>query len=436
MFAIIDPNLYYFNEAGDIMNINSKTNETERRTSVPIEDDSDVDSPPFSHYRTYADNNDVSPPPNFSGPLKGSPREVSESAFQSAVDVSSLPQKPEYHPQEEEQYQHQREHQEKSQLVQRQSFLYDLFSIISDPTQWGYDESNDGKWPVTWLEHGRGFIFNDKPTFEKSLLPKFLPSSKFSSFTRRLTRWKFVRVSSGAEMGAYYHPYFVRNRPENIRLINTRDAPTINPEFDSSFPASALSPGLHINDVYAGINRSSDTFTDVRDFPKIMREISRAKRMEIVAAAAAAVPKRHFSYEDEHGRGQDDSSYYRIDTGDAGGVGIPVLDHQMSVQAMYEVLTNQSTSDVNQGINQVLCQSMNHQRAALASSGASHWSYNKLPDVPQSPASTSPQVENNTSLSEFNSSHDNFSNDNQSQYNPRISPSRSPKSFLYSQYYM
>jgi hypothetical protein len=158
--------------------------------------------------------------------------------------------------------------------------------------------------------------------------------------------------------------------------------------------------------------------------------------MEIVAAAAAAVPKRHFSYEDEHGQGQDDSSYYRIDTGDAGGVGIPVLDHQMSVQAMYEVLTNQSTSDVNQGINQVLCQSMNHQRAALASSGASHWSYNKLPDVPQSPASTSPQVENNTSLSEFNSSHDNFSNDNQSQYNPRISPSRSPKSFLYSQYYM
>jgi hypothetical protein len=29
MFAIIDPNLYYFNEAGDIMNINSKTNDAE-----------------------------------------------------------------------------------------------------------------------------------------------------------------------------------------------------------------------------------------------------------------------------------------------------------------------------------------------------------------------------------------------------------------------
>jgi hypothetical protein len=210
----------------------------------------------------------------------------------------------------------------------------------------------------------------------------------------------------------------------------------MNPEFDSSFPASALSPGLHTNDFHADIKRSSDTFTDVRDFPKIMREISTAKRMEIVAAAAAAVPKRHSPYEDEHGQGQDDSSYYRIDTGDAGGVGIPVLDPQMSVQAMYEVLTNQSTSDVNQGVNQVLCQLINHQQAALASSGASHWSYNKLSDVPQSPAPTPPQVANNTSLSESNSSHDNFSNDNQSQYNPRISPSRSSKSFLYGQCYM
>lgn len=122
------------------------------------------------------------------------------------------------------------------------------------------------------------------------------------------------RVSSGAEMGACYHPYFVRNRPENMRCSNNQ------PEFDSSFPASApfqhLRPLPALTSSNAGINRSSDTFTDVRDFPKIMRVISRAKRMEIVAAAAAAVPKRHSPYEDEHGQGQDNSSYNRIETGE------------------------------------------------------------------------------------------------------------------------
>ena len=67
---------------------------------------------------------------------------------------------------------------------QKQSFLYSLYDILSNPEY----ETISG-----WLPHGRGFIINNKPRFEKEILPLFLPSTKYASFTRRLKRWKFVR---------------------------------------------------------------------------------------------------------------------------------------------------------------------------------------------------------------------------------------------------
>ena len=41
----------------------------------------------------------------------------------------------------------------------------------------------------------------------------FRHTSKWTSFTRKLNRWGFDRVSSGPEMGAYYHKFFQRDEP-------------------------------------------------------------------------------------------------------------------------------------------------------------------------------------------------------------------------------
>lgn len=41
--------------------------------------------------------------------------------------------------------------------------------------------------------------------------------AKYTSFTRRLKRWKFDRVPSGPEMGAYYNKRFVRGRPDLVK---------------------------------------------------------------------------------------------------------------------------------------------------------------------------------------------------------------------------
>jgi len=58
---------------------------------------------------------------------------------------------------------------------------------------------------ITWLPHGKAFIVYQKKKFANELLPRYFKQSKFTSFTRKLIRWGFVRVTRGPETGAYYH---------------------------------------------------------------------------------------------------------------------------------------------------------------------------------------------------------------------------------------
>lgn len=58
---------------------------------------------------------------------------------------------------------------------------------------------------VTWLPHGKGFIILQKKRFASEVMPLYFKHSKFTSFTRKLNRWGFTRVTRGPESGAYYH---------------------------------------------------------------------------------------------------------------------------------------------------------------------------------------------------------------------------------------
>jgi hypothetical protein len=70
---------------------------------------------------------------------------------------------------------------------------------------------------IAWLPHGKGFVIRDKKRFGDEVLPKYFKKSKFTSFTRKLNRWNFVRVTRGSETGAYYHPLF---RKDNHKLCS------------------------------------------------------------------------------------------------------------------------------------------------------------------------------------------------------------------------
>ena len=63
-----------------------------------------------------------------------------------------------------------------------------------------------------------GFTIHDNGLFMDVLNTHF-DGAKFTSFTRRLKRWNFDRVSRGPEMGSYYNRFFQRDAPELIQRM-------------------------------------------------------------------------------------------------------------------------------------------------------------------------------------------------------------------------
>jgi HSF-type DNA-binding len=67
-----------------------------------------------------------------------------------------------------------------------------LMEILSD---------EENQCAIGWLPHGRAFVIKSRKLFSELVMPKYFSrKAKYSSFTRKLNRWNFIRVSSGAEM--------------------------------------------------------------------------------------------------------------------------------------------------------------------------------------------------------------------------------------------
>jgi hypothetical protein len=76
---------------------------------------------------------------------------------------------------------------------------------------------------VSWLPGGKAFIITDKKRFASDILPKYFKQSQFTSFTRKLSRWKFVRVPRGPYIGAYYHKLFRRDHKVLCKIMTCND---------------------------------------------------------------------------------------------------------------------------------------------------------------------------------------------------------------------
>jgi hypothetical protein len=72
---------------------------------------------------------------------------------------------------------------------------------------------------ISWLPDGKRFVIHDRHRFTTEILPIHFDDCKWTSFTRRLKRWKFDRVSSGPAIGAYYNKNFIRDRPDFLSLL-------------------------------------------------------------------------------------------------------------------------------------------------------------------------------------------------------------------------
>ncbi|CAB9519153.1 HSF-type DNA-binding [Seminavis robusta] len=73
-----------------------------------------------------------------------------------------------------------------------------------------------------WLPDGKTFAINSKQ-FTSTILAKKFQGSKFESFTRKLARWGFKRLS-GADIPPqtffFQHPYFLKDKPQLAKEIS------------------------------------------------------------------------------------------------------------------------------------------------------------------------------------------------------------------------
>jgi hypothetical protein len=58
---------------------------------------------------------------------------------------------------------------------------------------------------ITWTRGGTAFRVHDKSKLSVDVLPRYFGEAEYRSFTRRLLRWGFKRISRGDFTGAFEH---------------------------------------------------------------------------------------------------------------------------------------------------------------------------------------------------------------------------------------
>lgn len=73
---------------------------------------------------------------------------------------------------------------------------------------------DEGKADVaSWLPHGKAFMIHEPKAFEETILHRFFKASKYRYFCDVLRSWGFVIFKNGKDKGAFYHKYFLQNKP-------------------------------------------------------------------------------------------------------------------------------------------------------------------------------------------------------------------------------
>lgn len=70
------------------------------------------------------------------------------------------------------------------------------------------------------MPSGKSFNILKPKVFVADILPEHFKDAKYSSFTRKLHRWGFMRHYRGEEAGAFYHPSFQKGRLDLVEQMS------------------------------------------------------------------------------------------------------------------------------------------------------------------------------------------------------------------------
>jgi len=63
---------------------------------------------------------------------------------------------------------------------------------------------------LSWSHGGNSFVVKKPNLFVSEVLPNYFKEAKYSSFTRKLHRWGFIKILRGNDLSAYFHKQFRR----------------------------------------------------------------------------------------------------------------------------------------------------------------------------------------------------------------------------------
>jgi hypothetical protein len=72
---------------------------------------------------------------------------------------------------------------------------------------------------VSWQPHGRAFIVHKPKELVTEIMPLYFKQTKWSSFQRQLNIYGFGRLTCGLDRGCYYHPKFLKGRPDLCEVL-------------------------------------------------------------------------------------------------------------------------------------------------------------------------------------------------------------------------
>ncbi|KAG7342533.1 HSF-type DNA-binding protein [Nitzschia inconspicua] len=104
-----------------------------------------------------------------------------------------------------------------SQSAALPSFPVKLYEMMQDSVSNGFEDVVSWQTPLPGV--ASSFKVQNTHRFVDEIMPRYFKQTKFKSFQRQLNIYNFQRVHDGPNRGGYYHPYFVRNAPELLKLI-------------------------------------------------------------------------------------------------------------------------------------------------------------------------------------------------------------------------
>ncbi|EEC43424.1 predicted protein [Phaeodactylum tricornutum CCAP 1055/1] len=106
---------------------------------------------------------------------------------------------------------------------------------------------------IGWLPSGKSFSIIKPKVFTVEILPTYFKSAKYSSFTRKLHRWGFMRHYRGPEAGAFYHKDFQKGR---LDLVEQMTCHKIEPPKSSVTKAKQVRKSVPRDTIANAVGRS------------------------------------------------------------------------------------------------------------------------------------------------------------------------------------